>query len=54
MKFEIQAYLKLKQLILLLGYDKIVDLLIQNGANINAARNVGDTPLFKASQNGYL
>lgn len=35
-----------------IGYDKIVDLLIQNGANVNVATSHGETPLHWAAKFG--
>lgn len=36
-----------------LGNEKVVDMLIQNGANINFVAKDGATPLHAAAENGY-
>lgn len=39
---------------MLLGHDKIADILIQNGANVHAADNDGETPLSLATHKGKI
>lgn len=36
------------------GYDQIVTVLLNNGANVNARGLCGDTPLHDAAVNGHL
>ena len=36
-----------------MGHDHIVKVLLQNGAYVDAVRNDGATPLFKASHKGH-
>lgn len=35
-----------------LGYEKIVDLLVKNGADINHENDMGKTALHRATENG--
>lgn len=42
------------QWIFLLGRENIVDLLIENGANVSASSQDGWTPLHNAANNGHL
>lgn len=34
------------------GFDRIVELLLENGADLSIQNNEGDTPLHKAADNG--
>lgn len=36
-----------------MGHDHVVKVLLQNGAFVDAVRNDGATPLFKASHKGH-
>lgn len=38
--------------VLLLGFDKVAELLIQNGADVNIVGNYNETALMKASEQG--
>lgn len=49
-----QNVLRLIDQFCFLGYEKVLAILIRNGANVNAVEHIGMTPLYVAAQQGYL
>lgn len=42
------------KIVLFIGYDKVVNILARNGADVNAPDNNGFSPIYAATQQGSL